>query len=108
MHQTSLHEGVVFLGSLNDARGHYLRLCSVQVELERKSESNLQNYWMIQYQRLLDSKPLSLAMQVSTSANIPMLTLEHYSMCALEDGLCRTFLTDFVTLSHHKTTSLVT
>uniref|UniRef100_A0A7N8WIY5 Leucine rich repeat and sterile alpha motif containing 1 n=1 Tax=Mastacembelus armatus TaxID=205130 RepID=A0A7N8WIY5_9TELE len=33
------------------------------VELELKSESNQQNYWMIQYQRLLDAKPLSLRMQ---------------------------------------------
>lgn len=34
------------------------------MELEQKSESNQQNYWMIQYQRLLDAKPLSLRMQV--------------------------------------------
>lgn len=34
------------------------------MELEHKSESNQQNYWMIQYQRLLDAKPLSLRMQV--------------------------------------------
>ncbi|XP_018588298.1 E3 ubiquitin-protein ligase LRSAM1 isoform X2 [Scleropages formosus] len=32
-------------------------------EMEQKSDSNLQNYWMIQYQRLLDAKPLSLRMQ---------------------------------------------
>lgn len=32
--------------------------------MERKSDSNQQNYWMIQYQRLLDAKPLSLRMQV--------------------------------------------
>lgn len=32
--------------------------------MELKSESNQQNYWMIQYQRLLDTKPLSLRMQV--------------------------------------------
>ncbi|KAM6976245.1 E3 ubiquitin-protein ligase LRSAM1 [Tautogolabrus adspersus] len=35
----------------------------VLAEMERKSESNQQNYWMIQYQRLLDAKPLSLRMQ---------------------------------------------
>lgn len=35
-----------------------------QVEMEKKSDSNQQNYWMIQYQRLLDAKPLSLRMQV--------------------------------------------
>uniref|UniRef100_A0A8C9VV32 Leucine rich repeat and sterile alpha motif containing 1 n=1 Tax=Scleropages formosus TaxID=113540 RepID=A0A8C9VV32_SCLFO len=34
-----------------------------QGEMEQKSDSNLQNYWMIQYQRLLDAKPLSLRMQ---------------------------------------------
>lgn len=34
------------------------------MELELKSESTQQNYWMIQYQRLLDAKPLSLRMQV--------------------------------------------
>lgn len=36
----------------------------LQMEMEQKSESNQQNYWMIQYQRLLDAKPLSLRMQV--------------------------------------------
>ncbi|KAM3599799.1 uncharacterized protein V6R79_011854 [Siganus canaliculatus] len=38
-------------------------LWQVLVEIEQKSESNQQNYWMIQYQRLLDAKPLSLRMQ---------------------------------------------
>ncbi|KAK5851597.1 hypothetical protein PBY51_023140 [Eleginops maclovinus] len=38
-------------------------LRQVLAEMERKSESNQQNYWMIQYQRLLDAKPLSLRMQ---------------------------------------------
>lgn len=32
--------------------------------MEEKSDSTQQNYWMIQYQRLLDAKPLSLRMQV--------------------------------------------
>uniref|UniRef100_A0A673KDW5 E3 ubiquitin-protein ligase LRSAM1-like n=1 Tax=Sinocyclocheilus rhinocerous TaxID=307959 RepID=A0A673KDW5_9TELE len=36
---------------------------ALQVEMDQKSESNQQNYWMIQYQRLLDAKPLSLRMQ---------------------------------------------
>nr|XP_020456835.1 E3 ubiquitin-protein ligase LRSAM1 [Monopterus albus] len=40
-----------------------LELQQVLAELELKSESNQQNYWMIQYQRLLDAKPLSLRMQ---------------------------------------------
>ncbi|XP_037548432.1 E3 ubiquitin-protein ligase LRSAM1 [Nematolebias whitei] len=38
-------------------------LLQVLVEMEKKSDSNQQNYWMIQYQRLLDAKPLSLRMQ---------------------------------------------
>ncbi|XP_057675254.1 E3 ubiquitin-protein ligase LRSAM1 [Corythoichthys intestinalis] len=38
-------------------------LLQVLVEMELKSESTQQNYWMIQYQRLLDAKPLSLRMQ---------------------------------------------
>ncbi|XP_041816474.1 E3 ubiquitin-protein ligase LRSAM1 [Chelmon rostratus] len=38
-------------------------LHQVLVEIEQKSESNQRNYWMIQYQRLLDAKPLSLRMQ---------------------------------------------
>ncbi|XP_036418812.1 E3 ubiquitin-protein ligase LRSAM1 [Colossoma macropomum] len=33
------------------------------MEMELKSDSTQQNYWMIQYQRLLDAKPLSLRMQ---------------------------------------------
>lgn len=44
-----------------DQREQELR--QVLVELEQKSESSQQNYWMIQYQRLLDAKPLSLRMQ---------------------------------------------
>ncbi|KAM7369401.1 hypothetical protein PAMP_013672 [Pampus punctatissimus] len=40
-------------------------LRQVLVQMELKSESNQQNYWMIQYQRLLDAKPLSLRMQES-------------------------------------------
>ncbi|KAM6985149.1 E3 ubiquitin-protein ligase LRSAM1 [Aplochiton taeniatus] len=38
-------------------------LRQVLAEMELKSECNQQNYWMIQYQRLLDAKPLSLRMQ---------------------------------------------
>ncbi|TRZ00597.1 hypothetical protein DNTS_006466 [Danionella cerebrum] len=47
-----------------DQREEELRV--VLMEMERKSECNQQNYWMIQYQRLLDSKPLSLRMQETT------------------------------------------
>uniref|UniRef100_A0A8D3A1C9 RING-type domain-containing protein n=1 Tax=Scophthalmus maximus TaxID=52904 RepID=A0A8D3A1C9_SCOMX len=38
-------------------------LRQVLAEMEQKCESNQQNYWMIQYQRLLDAKPMSLRMQ---------------------------------------------
>ncbi|XP_034565480.1 E3 ubiquitin-protein ligase LRSAM1 isoform X2 [Notolabrus celidotus] len=44
-----------------DQREQELR--GVLAEMEKKSESSQQNYWMIQYQRLLDAKPLSLRMQ---------------------------------------------
>uniref|UniRef100_A0A3Q3G996 Leucine rich repeat and sterile alpha motif containing 1 n=1 Tax=Labrus bergylta TaxID=56723 RepID=A0A3Q3G996_9LABR len=44
-----------------DQREQELRV--VLAEMEQKSESNQQNYWMIQYQRLLDAKPLTLRMQ---------------------------------------------
>uniref|UniRef100_UPI003AB0D851 E3 ubiquitin-protein ligase LRSAM1 isoform X4 n=1 Tax=Centroberyx gerrardi TaxID=166262 RepID=UPI003AB0D851 len=40
-----------------------MELRQVLAEMELKSDSNQQNYWMIQYQRLLDAKPLSLRMQ---------------------------------------------
>ncbi|KAJ8386712.1 hypothetical protein AAFF_G00166610 [Aldrovandia affinis] len=40
-----------------------MELRHVLAEMEQKSESTQQNYWMIQYQRLLDSKPLSLRME---------------------------------------------
>lgn len=35
-----------------------------QSELDAKSEARQENYWLIQYQRLLNQKPLSLRMQV--------------------------------------------
>ncbi|MGH0158484.1 UNVERIFIED_CONTAM: hypothetical protein FKN15_058126 [Acipenser sinensis] len=34
-----------------------------QVEMQQKSEASQENYWMIQYQRLLDAKPQSLQVQ---------------------------------------------
>ncbi|XP_027021203.1 E3 ubiquitin-protein ligase LRSAM1 [Tachysurus fulvidraco] len=40
-----------------------VELKQVLMEMELKSDSTQQNYWMIQYQRLLDAKPLSLRMQ---------------------------------------------
>lgn len=45
-------------------------LVILQVEMEEKSDSTQQNYWMIQYQRLLDAKPLSLRMQVRQSSGV--------------------------------------
>ncbi|KAG2455911.1 LRSM1 ligase, partial [Polypterus senegalus] len=44
--------------------GLTLSVClSVQVEMQLKSEAAQENFWLIQYQRLLDSKPLSLQVQ---------------------------------------------
>lgn len=40
--------------------------CPWQAELEAKSETKQENYWLIQYQRLLNQKPLSLRLQVRT------------------------------------------
>lgn len=34
-----------------------------QLEMEAKSETKQENYWLIQYQRLLNQKPLSLKLQ---------------------------------------------
>nr|XP_040053571.1 E3 ubiquitin-protein ligase LRSAM1 isoform X1 [Gasterosteus aculeatus aculeatus]XP_040053572.1 E3 ubiquitin-protein ligase LRSAM1 isoform X1 [Gasterosteus aculeatus aculeatus]XP_040053573.1 E3 ubiquitin-protein ligase LRSAM1 isoform X1 [Gasterosteus aculeatus aculeatus] len=59
--RTSLSDLLQQLLKQRDQREQELR--QVLVEMERKSESNQQNYWMIQYQRLLDAKPLSLRMQ---------------------------------------------
>ncbi|XP_051787806.1 E3 ubiquitin-protein ligase LRSAM1 isoform X2 [Erpetoichthys calabaricus] len=38
-------------------------LRDILVEMQLKSEAAQENYWLIQYQRLLDSKPLSLQVQ---------------------------------------------
>ncbi|XP_038601306.1 E3 ubiquitin-protein ligase LRSAM1 isoform X3 [Tachyglossus aculeatus] len=38
-------------------------LQEILLELEAKSETKQENYWLIQYQRLLDQKPLSLKLQ---------------------------------------------
>ncbi|XP_034048318.1 E3 ubiquitin-protein ligase LRSAM1 isoform X1 [Thalassophryne amazonica] len=58
-------------------------LLQVLAEMELKSESNQQNYWMIQYQRLLDAKPLSLRMQEAGVAKelvslLCRLSAQHY------------------------------
>ncbi|KAG8010965.1 NADPH-dependent diflavin oxidoreductase 1 [Nibea albiflora] len=59
--RTALSDLLQQLLKQRDQREQELR--QVLVEIEKKSESNQQNYWMIQYQRLLDTKPLSLRMQ---------------------------------------------
>uniref|UniRef100_A0A8C1TIW1 Leucine rich repeat and sterile alpha motif containing 1 n=1 Tax=Cyprinus carpio TaxID=7962 RepID=A0A8C1TIW1_CYPCA len=59
--RTALSDILQQLLKQKDQREEELRM--VLVEMEQKSESNQQNYWMIQYQRLLDAKPLSLRMQ---------------------------------------------
>uniref|UniRef100_A0A452QHS2 Leucine rich repeat and sterile alpha motif containing 1 n=1 Tax=Ursus americanus TaxID=9643 RepID=A0A452QHS2_URSAM len=41
-------------------------LREILTELEAKSETKQENYWLIQYQRLLNQKPLSLKLQVRT------------------------------------------
>lgn len=40
-----------------------------QLEMEAKSETKQENYWLIQYQRLLNQKPLSLKLQVAAAVN---------------------------------------
>uniref|UniRef100_A0A673BDS1 RING-type domain-containing protein n=1 Tax=Sphaeramia orbicularis TaxID=375764 RepID=A0A673BDS1_9TELE len=59
--RTALSDLLQQLLKQRDQREQELR--QVLAEMELKSESNQQNYWMIQYQRLLDAKPLSLRMQ---------------------------------------------
>uniref|UniRef100_A0A671QZY5 RING-type domain-containing protein n=1 Tax=Sinocyclocheilus anshuiensis TaxID=1608454 RepID=A0A671QZY5_9TELE len=60
--RTALTDLLQQLLKQKDQREEELRM--VLVEMDQKSESNQQNYWMIQYQRLLDAKPLSLRMQL--------------------------------------------
>lgn len=59
--RTALSDLLQQLLKQRDQREQELRC--VLAEMEQKSDSNQQNYWMIQYQRLLDAKPLSLRMQ---------------------------------------------
>ncbi|KAG5272108.1 hypothetical protein AALO_G00161740 [Alosa alosa] len=79
--RTALSDMLQMLLKQKDQREKELR--HNLIELERKSDSNLQNYWMIQYQRLLDSKPLSLAMQEAGVERdlvdlLSKLSAEHY------------------------------
>ncbi|XP_029776987.1 E3 ubiquitin-protein ligase LRSAM1 isoform X2 [Suricata suricatta] len=58
-------------------------LRDILTELEAKSETKQENYWLIQYQRLLNQKPLSLKMQEEgmerqLAALLVELSAEHY------------------------------
>lgn len=44
----------------------------LQLEMEAKSETQQENYWLIQYQRLLNQKPLSLKLQVTAPSLLPL------------------------------------
>ena len=41
-----------------------VRMIFWQVEMEHKRETDIEDYWLIQYQRLLESKPLTLLEKV--------------------------------------------
>lgn len=58
-------------------------LREILTELEAKSETKQENYWLIQYQRLLNHKPLSLKLQEEgmerqLAALLAELAAEHY------------------------------
>ncbi|KAM5258961.1 E3 ubiquitin-protein ligase LRSAM1 isoform 2-T4 [Hipposideros larvatus] len=58
-------------------------LREILTELEAKSETKQENYWLIQYQRLLNQKPLSLKLQEEgmerqLAALLVELSAEHY------------------------------
>ncbi|XP_027470105.1 E3 ubiquitin-protein ligase LRSAM1 isoform X1 [Zalophus californianus] len=58
-------------------------LREILTELEARSETKQENYWLIQYQRLLDQKPLSLKLQEEglerqLAALLVDLSAEHY------------------------------
>ncbi|KAM7094020.1 E3 ubiquitin-protein ligase LRSAM1 isoform 2-T2 [Molossus nigricans] len=58
-------------------------LRTILTELEAKSETKQENYWLIQYQRLLNQKPLSLklqeeGMEQQLAALLVELSAEHY------------------------------
>ncbi|XP_053329787.1 E3 ubiquitin-protein ligase LRSAM1 isoform X1 [Spea bombifrons] len=48
---------------LKDKKQREEELRNVLIEMDAKSEANQENYWLIQYQRLLNQKPLSLRLQ---------------------------------------------
>ncbi|MBN3299512.1 LRSM1 ligase, partial [Amia calva] len=71
-----------------------IELRHILSEMELKSEATQENYWLIQYQRLLDSKPLSLRVQ---EAGVDR---------ALVDLLCRLSAQHCLPLlAHHRITA---
>lgn len=67
--QASLNSMCVILGSrMNEF--------VLQLEMEAKSETKQENYWLIQYQRLLHQKPLSLRLQVRAAAPAPAAAVQ--------------------------------
>ncbi|PIO39839.1 hypothetical protein AB205_0075890, partial [Aquarana catesbeiana] len=48
---------------LKDKKQREEELLAVLLEMDAKSEAKQENYWLIQYQRLLNQKPLSLRLQ---------------------------------------------
>ncbi|XP_063792262.1 E3 ubiquitin-protein ligase LRSAM1 isoform X2 [Pseudophryne corroboree] len=48
---------------LKDKKQREEELLAVLLEIDAKSEAKQENYWLIQYQRLLNQKPLSLRLQ---------------------------------------------
>ncbi|CAL9682536.1 unnamed protein product [Knipowitschia caucasica] len=79
---------------LKQRRQREQELQQILVELELKSESSQQNYWMIQYQRLLDAKPMSLRMQ-EAGVELELVNL-----------LCRLSVQHYLPiLAHHRVTT---
>lgn len=79
--RTALSDMLLQLLKQKDQRE--MELKHILMELELKSDSTQQNYWMIQYQRLLDAKPFSLRMQEADVASdlvnlLSKLSAQHY------------------------------
>uniref|UniRef100_A0A5F4WA27 E3 ubiquitin-protein ligase LRSAM1 n=1 Tax=Callithrix jacchus TaxID=9483 RepID=A0A5F4WA27_CALJA len=69
--------------SLGDRARLHIKNKMPSTELEAKSETRQENYWLIQYQRLLNQKPLSLklqeeGMESQLVALLEELSAEHY------------------------------
>ena len=55
--------GILYL-FINSTHLKTCNVCSLQLEMEERRQSDQVDYWLVQYQRLLDSKPQSLVDQV--------------------------------------------